>query len=78
MKKYNKVIKKNNKFKISAPTWNKKFELPDGSYSVSDIKDYVEYMIKKHEAVTDNDPIRICANKIENRIRLRANDMILS
>ena len=27
----------NNKFKISAPTWNDKFELPDGKYSVSDI-----------------------------------------
>ena len=31
---------KNNKFKISAPTWNEEFELPDGSYSVSDIQDY--------------------------------------
>ena len=30
---------KNNKFKISVPTWNEKFELPDGSYSVSDIQD---------------------------------------
>ena len=29
-----------NKFKISAPTWNEEFELPDGSYSVSDIQDY--------------------------------------
>ena len=28
---------KNNKFKISASTWNEEFELPDGSYSVSDI-----------------------------------------
>ena len=34
----------NNKFKISAPTWNDKFELPDGSYSVSDIQDYFEYI----------------------------------
>ena len=32
----------NNKFKISAPTWDDKFELPDGSYSVSDIQDYFE------------------------------------
>ena len=32
----------NNKFKISAPTWNDEFELPDGSYSVSDIQDYFE------------------------------------
>ena len=30
---------KNNKFKISAPTWNEEFELPDGSYSVSDTQD---------------------------------------
>ena len=35
---------KNNKFKISAPTWNDKFELPDESYSVSDIQDYFEYI----------------------------------
>ena len=37
----------NNKFKISAPTWNDKFELPDGSYSVSDIQDYFKYILKK-------------------------------
>ena len=30
----------NNKFKISAPTWNDTFDLPDGSYSVADIQDY--------------------------------------
>ena len=34
----------NNKFKTSAPTWSDKFELPDGSYSVSDIQDYFEYI----------------------------------
>ena len=34
----------NNKFKISAPTWNDKFKLPNGSYSVSDIQDYFEYI----------------------------------
>ena len=38
---------KNNKFKISAPTWNKKLELSDGSYFVSDIQDYFEYVFKK-------------------------------
>ena len=38
----------NNKFKISAPTWNDEFNLPDGSYSVSDIQDYFEYIIKNH------------------------------
>ena len=36
----------NNKFKISTPTWNDKFELPDGSYSISDIQDYFEYILK--------------------------------
>ena len=38
----------NNKFKISAPTWNDEFELPDGSYSVSDIENCFEYILKKH------------------------------
>ena len=37
---------KNNKFKISAPTWNDEFNLPDGSYSVFDIQDYFQYIIK--------------------------------
>ena len=36
----------NNKFKISAPTWNDTFDLPDGSYSISDIQDYFEFIIK--------------------------------
>ena len=44
----------NNKFKVSAPTWNDKFELPDGSYSVSDIQDYFEYILKKHGENIDN------------------------
>ena len=57
---------KNNKFKISAPTWNEKFKLPDGSYSVSDIQDYFEYIIKKHETVTNNPSIMIYVNRIEN------------
>ena len=43
----------NNKFTISAPTWNDKFELHDGSYSVSDIQDYFEYILKKHGENTD-------------------------
>ena len=38
----------NNKFKISAPTWNDTFDLPDGSLSNSDIQDYFEFIIKKH------------------------------
>ena len=54
----------NNKLKVSAPTWNDKFELLDGSYSVSDIHDYFEYILKKHGENTDNISIRIYANKI--------------
>ena len=46
----------NNKFKISASTWNDEFNLPDGSYSVSDIQDYFEYIIKKHETIAGNPP----------------------
>ena len=44
MEKYKRVIQ-NNKFKMSAPTWNEEFELPDVSYSVSDIQDYFEFML---------------------------------
>ena len=50
---------KNNKFKISAPTWNEEFELPDGSYSVLDIQDYFECILKKHREETDNPSIRM-------------------
>ena len=52
----------NNKFKISAPTWNDTFDLPDGSYSIADIQDYFEFIIKKHENLTEN------PNKIKSRI----------
>ena len=57
-----------NKFKISAPTWNDTFDLPDGSYSVSDIQNYFEYIIKKHETIADNPPVQIYVNKIKNSI----------
>ena len=58
----------NNKFKISAPTWNDTFDLPDGSYSISDIQDYFEFIIRKHETLTENPSIQIYPNKIKNRI----------
>ena len=57
----------NNKFKISAPTWNEAFDLPDGSYCACDIQDYFEFIIKKHETLTENPSIQIYANKIKNR-----------
>ena len=70
---------KNNKFKISAPTWNEEFELPDGSYSISDIQDYFEYILKKHGEKTVNRLIKIYVNKIENRITFKIKkDIILN
>ena len=61
----------NNKFKISAPTWNDKFELPDGSYSVSDIQDYFEYIFKKHGEDIDKASGQIYVHKIENRVTFK-------
>ena len=57
----------NNKFKISARTWNDTFDLPDGSYSIPDIQDYFEFIIKKHETLPKNPSIEIYPNKIKNR-----------
>ena len=62
---------KNNKYKTSAPKWNEKFELPNGSYSISVIQDYFEYVFKKHGEKTVNPSIRIYTNKIENRITFK-------
>ena len=61
----------NNKFKISAPTWNDAFELPDGSYLIPDIQDYFEYILKKPNPDIHNPSIRIYVNKIENRTTLK-------
>ena len=58
----------NNKFKISAPPWNGKFKLSDGSYSIPVIEDFFEYILQKHNENAHNPPIRIYVNKIENRI----------
>ena len=64
----------NNKFKISASTWNDEFQLPDGSYSISDIQNYFEYILKKHGEKTDKPSIQIYANKIENMITFEIKD----
>ena len=58
----------NDKFKISALTWNETFDLPDGLYNISEIQDYIEYIIKKHETIGENAPILIYTNTINNRI----------
>ena len=66
-----KSIYNNNKFKISSLTWNDKFELPGGFYSVSDIQDYFEYILKKHGEDIDKPSVQIYVNKIENRITFK-------
>ena len=58
----------NNTFKISAPTWNDKFDFPHGSYSIADIQDCFEFIIKKYETLTENSPVQIYPNKIKSRI----------
>ena len=61
----------NNKCKISAPTWNDKFELPDGSYSVSNIQDYFEYILKKHGENTDKPSLQIDVIKLKIELYLK-------
>ena len=56
----------NNKCKISAPNWNDNFIFPNGSNSISGIQDYFEYIVKKHETITDNPPVQIYTYKIKN------------
>ena len=58
----------NNKFKIFAPTWNDKFQLTHGSYSVLDIQDHFKYILKNHGGDIDKQSIKIYVNKIENRV----------
>ena len=43
----------NSKFKISCPTWSETFDLPDGSYEISDIQEYFLKMIQEHEKTID-------------------------
>ena len=62
---------KNNTFKIADPTWSDEFELPNGSYSISDIQDYFEYILKKHNENVDDPSIKIYVNKIENRVTFK-------
>ena len=58
----------NNKFKISATTWNDTFHLPDDSYSIAEIQHFFEFIFKKHETLTENPQVQIYPNKIKNRI----------
>ena len=60
-----------NKCKISVPTWNETFDLPDGSHTIDDIQDYVEFIIKKHEALTDNSSIKFIQTKLKIKLFLK-------
>ena len=65
---------KNNKLKIIAPTWNDELEFPDGSYSVSDIEDWIKFIIKKHGTLTTIPPIHVYINRINNRLVFKIKD----
>ena len=58
----------NNKFNVFASTWNDEFDFPDGSYSIADIHDCFEFIIKKHETLTQNPSVQTYPNKIKNSI----------
>ena len=58
----------NDKLKISAPNCNNNFDLPDGSYSIADIQDYFELIIKKHETLTENPSLQIYPNKSKTEL----------
>ena len=57
-----KTLSRNDKFKISETSWDEVFELPDGSYSISNIQNYFECIIKKQESLTDKPPVEIYVN----------------
>ena len=61
----------NNGFKISATTWNDEFELPDGSYCLSDIQDYFDFILEKYGQDIDELSVQIYVNKTENRITFK-------
>ena len=76
MEKYKTTVQqlKNNKLKIITPTGNDEFELANGSYSVSDIQIHIEYIMKKHEKLSRNPPIRIYINRINNSLVFKIKD----
>ena len=57
--------------KISAPTWNDKLDLPDGSYSVSDIQDYFEYILKRHGEDIDKPSVKYMQIKLKIGLHLK-------
>ena len=70
-KKIRKQYKNN---KLNSSKWNDEFQLPDSSYSVSDVQDYIEYIIKKHEALTTNRPLHVSINRVNDRLVFKIKD----
>ena len=62
----------NNKFKILIRTCNDTFDLPDGSYSIADIQDYFEFIIKKHETLTENSAVQVYPNNNKIVFKIKA------
>ena len=54
--------------------WNNEFEFPDGSYSVSDVQDYIEYIIEKHKKITKVPPASVYSNRINNKLVFKIKD----
>ena len=69
-----KISKRKKKRKKIAPMWNDESEFPDRSYSVSDIQDYIECIIKKHEKLTTIPPNHVYINRINNRLMFKTKD----
>ena len=67
---------KNNKLKLITSTWNDEFELPDSSYSVSDIHGFIEFSTKKYKTLTTVPPIHVYINRINNRFMFKIKDDI--
>ena len=54
--------------------WNNEFEFPDGSYSMSDVQDYIQYIIEKHKKITKIPPGYVYSNRINNRLVFKTED----
>ena len=66
----------NYKFKVYAPTWDETFHLRDDSYYITDIQDHFEFMIKKHETLTEDPPVQIYPNKVKKTIYFQNKNLV--
>ena len=71
-----KSLYNNNKFKNSPPSWNDEFYLPDGTFSIADIQDYIEFIIKKHWTLAENPPVQILLYENKKQDSLQSKNRI--